>query len=75
MSDLAELTALDEQYVMQTYGRLPVAFVRGEGAILWDSEGCRYLDFLSGLAVTSIGHAHPAVATAIAEQAKTLLHI
>ena len=75
MSDLAELTALDEQYVMQTYGRLPVAFVRGEGAILWDSEGHRYLDFLSGLAVTSIGHAHPNVAAAIAEQAKTLLHI
>ena len=75
MSDLAELTALDEQYVMQTYARLPVAFVRGEGTILWDSEGHRYLDFLSGLAVTSIGHAHPAVAAAIAEQAKTLLHI
>lgn len=72
---LAELRALDEQYVMQTYGRLPVAFVRGEGTHLWDSEGRRYLDFLSGLAVTSIGHAHPAVATAIADQATTLLHV
>ena len=47
---------------MQTYARLPVAFVRGEGSRLWDSEGREYLDFLSGLAVTSLGHAHPEVA-------------
>ncbi len=73
--DLAEVRALDEEFVMQTYGRLPVAFVRGEGTILWDSEDRRYLDFLSGLAVTSIGHAHPAVAAAIADQATTLLHV
>src|ERR1700747_67900 len=60
---------------MQTYGRLPVAFVRGEGSYLWDSEGRRYLDFLSGLAVTSLGHSHPEVADAIADQARTLLHV
>ena len=60
---------------MQTYGRLPVAFVRGEGMHLWDSEGKEYLDFLGGLAVTSLGHAHPAVADAIADQARTLLHV
>ena len=60
---------------MQTYGRLPVAFVRGEGTKLWDSEGKEYLDFLSGLAVTSLGHAHPEVADAIADQARTLLHV
>ena len=46
-----ELAALDADHVMQTYGRLPVAFVRGEGTVLWDSEGKRYLDFLAGLAV------------------------
>jgi predicted acetylornithine/succinylornithine family transaminase len=60
---------------MQTYARLPVAFVRGEGMVLYDSEGRRYLDFLTGLAVTSLGHAHPAVAAAIGEQARTLLHV
>jgi predicted acetylornithine/succinylornithine family transaminase len=69
------LRALDEEHGMQTYGRLPVAFVRGEGTILWDSGGKRYLDFLGGLAVTSLGHAHPDVAAAIADQARTLLHV
>ena len=71
----AEIRALDAEHVMQTYGRLPVAFVRGEGTKLWDSEGKEYLDFLGGLAVTSLGHANPAVADAIAEQARTLLHV
>jgi len=75
MKSFDELVALDAGNVMQTYGRLPVAFVRGEGTSLWDSEGKRYLDFLSGLAVTSLGHAHPDVAEAIAEQARTLLHV
>src|SRR6476661_8948325 len=70
-----ELRALDAEHVMQTYGRLQVAFVRGEGTRLWDTEGKEYLDFLSGLAVTSLGHAHPAVAEAIADQASTLLHV
>jgi acetylornithine/N-succinyldiaminopimelate aminotransferase len=69
-----ELIALDAEHVMGTYGRFPVEFVRGSGTELFDAEGRRYLDFLSGLAVTSLGHAHPAVAAAIAEQATTLLH-
>jgi acetylornithine/N-succinyldiaminopimelate aminotransferase len=58
-----------------TYGPPVVQFVRGEGTELWDSAGKRYLDFLSGLAVTSLGHAHPEVARALAEQAGTLLHV
>ena len=70
-----ELVALDAEHVMGTYGRLPVAFVRGHGTLLFDTTGKRYLDFLSGLAVTSLGHAHPAVAAAIADQAATLLHV
>ena len=70
-----ELAALDAAHVMQTYARQPVAFVRGEGVRLWDSEGREYLDFLGGLAVTSLGHAHPEVAEALAEQARTLLHV
>ena len=72
---LDELRALDADHVMQTYGRLPVAFVRGEGTRLWDSEGREYLDFLAGLAVVALGHAHPEVADAVADQARTLLHV
>jgi predicted acetylornithine/succinylornithine family transaminase len=60
---------------MPTYGAPTVQFVRGEGSWLWDAHGTRYLDFLSGLAVTSLGHAHPAVTAALAEQAATLLHV
>lgn len=70
-----EIAALDAASVMQTYARLPVAFVRGEGCRLYDSEGREYLDFLAGLSVVSLGHAHPEVAEAIAEQARTLLHV
>ncbi len=75
MTKFTELQALDAENVMQTYRRLPVAFVRGEGTLLWDSEGKEYLDFLTGLAVTSLGHSHPEVAAAIADQARTLLHV
>jgi predicted acetylornithine/succinylornithine family transaminase len=75
MSHFDELAALDSEHVMQTYARLPVAFVRGEGTRLWDSDGREYLDFLAGLAVVSLGHAHPVVAEAIADQARTLCHV
>ena len=61
--------------LMPTYGQPPVQFVRGSGTELYDRDGKRYLDFLSGLAVTSIGHSHPAVAEALTEQARTLLHV
>jgi predicted acetylornithine/succinylornithine family transaminase len=60
---------------MPTYGPPSVQFVRGEGAYLWDRDGARYLDFLSGLAVTSLGHSHPAVAEALAAQSQRLLHV
>ena len=59
---------------MNTYPPRPATFLRGSGSYLWDDEGRRYLDFLSGLAVTSLGHAHPVIADAICEQARTLLH-
>ena len=60
--------------LMATYKRLPVAFARGEGVWLWDTEGRRYLDALSGIAVCGLGHAHPAVRDAICEQAGLLIH-
>jgi predicted acetylornithine/succinylornithine family transaminase len=75
VSEFEELAQLDADHVMQTYGRLPIAFVRGEGTVLYDSDGKRYLDFLAGLAVAGLGHAHPDVAEAIADQARTLLHV
>jgi acetylornithine/N-succinyldiaminopimelate aminotransferase len=75
VSTFDQLEKLDAEHVMQTYGRLPVAFVRGQGTRLWDTDGKEYLDFLSGLAVTSLGHAHPQVADALADQARTLLHL
>ena len=61
--------------LMRTYPDPPVTFVRGEGTFLFDDAGRRYLDFFSGVAVTSLGHAHPAVADAVASQARTLLHV
>ena len=61
--------------LMPTYPPPPVTFVRGRGTELWDVEGRRYLDFLSGLGVTALGHAHPAVAEAVAAQARTLVHV
>ena len=61
-------------HLMNTYARLPIAFERGEGAWLWDDTGRRYLDGISGLGVTALGHAHPAVAAAICEQSRLIMH-
>ena len=66
---------LDVCPLMPTYGPPRVRFVRGQGTELWDGDGRRYLDFLSGLAVVSLGHANPVVADAIAAQARTLCHV
>jgi acetylornithine aminotransferase len=60
--------------IMPTYARLPVSFTRGQGAWLWDQNNVRYLDALSGIAVCNLGHAHPAIHQAIAEQSRLLLH-
>jgi len=59
---------------MPTYARLPATFKRGDGAWLWDTNGKRYLDAISGIAVCGLGHAHPAVRKALCEQAGTLIH-
>jgi acetylornithine/N-succinyldiaminopimelate aminotransferase len=69
------MTSVRTSPMMTNYGPTAVTFVRGSGSELWDDQGRRYLDFLCGLAVTSLGHAHPVVADAIAEQARTLLHV
>ena len=60
---------------MNTYARLPVAFVRGQGVWVWDESGKRYLDALGGIAVNTLGHAHPKIVKAIADQAARLMHV
>ncbi|MEX2197043.1 MAG: aspartate aminotransferase family protein [Thermoleophilaceae bacterium] len=72
---LSALQSLERDHVMPTYARNPVEFVRGEGTRLWDVEGEEYLDFLGGIAVVSIGHAHPALVEAVTEQAARLMHV
>jgi acetylornithine/N-succinyldiaminopimelate aminotransferase len=72
---LAEAQALEQRYLMHTYKRAPVDFVRGEGALLWDADGKEYLDFLTGISVCSVGHCHPAVVEAIRDQAGQLMHV
>jgi acetylornithine/N-succinyldiaminopimelate aminotransferase len=73
---VAESTAApDRRALMRTYAEPPATFVRGNGTMLYDADGKGYLDFITGLAVVSLGHAHPAVADAVAEQARTLTHV
>jgi acetylornithine/N-succinyldiaminopimelate aminotransferase len=69
-----DIQARDAQHVLQTYKRLPITFVRGQGVRLYDAEGREYLDLLSGIGVASLGHAHTGLAEAIADQAQTLIH-
>jgi len=66
---------LADRVMFQTYGRYPLALVRGEGCRLWDEEGNSYLDFVAGIAVCSLGHASPVVSRALETQAKTLVHV
>ena len=75
MSQTTEQVIADGQkYVINTYGRLPIVIDRGEGCYVWDLDGKRYLDLVAGIAVNSLGHAHPAVVRAIQEQSEKLLH-
>jgi predicted acetylornithine/succinylornithine family transaminase len=70
----ANITQLETRHLLQVYRRFPVVFERGEGMRLFDDAGRAYLDFVSGIGVASLGHAHPGLARAIADQASTLLH-
>src|SRR5438093_284498 len=69
-----DVVARESRYVLQTYRRNPVTFVRGQGVRLYDIEGREYLDLLSGIGVAALGHGHPGLARAIADQAQTLIH-
>ncbi len=72
---LDEIQDIFAKSVVTTYGRFDVAFVRGEGCRLWDSEGREYLDLAAGIAVCSLGHSHPEIAETISAQARELLHV
>ncbi len=75
MLDADKIKALEAEYVLHTYNRPPYVLERGEGVWLYDTEGKAYLDFVSGIAVNALGHSHPAVVQAIAEQAARLDHV
>ena len=69
-----EIAQLERQFLIPTYDRLPVLAVRGEGCYLYDDQGKKYLDFLGGLAVNSLGYAHPEILAVLHEEAEKLLH-
>lgn len=73
--DTAEIKALNNRHVINTYGDRKLALVRGEGAALWDAEGNEYLDMFAGIAVANLGHCHPEVTEAVCRQARTLVHV
>jgi len=64
-----------ERFMFQTYSRVPLTLVRGDGCRLWDEEGKEYLDFVGGIAVCALGHSSPVISTAICEQSKKLVHV
>jgi acetylornithine/N-succinyldiaminopimelate aminotransferase len=70
-----EIIAFTDRNIMWTYNRMPIALVKGAGAQVWDSDGKTYLDFVAGIAVCSLGHAHPKVVEAIRKQAGLLMHV
>lgn len=65
----------DSKYVFQNYTRQPIALVRGNGAVVWDSNGKEYIDCVAGIAVNNIGHCHPAIIEAVSKQATELIHV
>jgi acetylornithine/N-succinyldiaminopimelate aminotransferase len=70
-----EIIAGTSEYLMNTYGRYPIAMIRGKGSWVWDSDGKKYLDFITGIAVNNLGHCHPNVVRAVSEQSKKLVQV
>src|SRR5215470_5927270 len=75
MTNFEQIIDLERRYLLQTYNRYPVAFERGKGVFLYDFEGKKYLDFVSGLGVNALGHAHPRIVKTIREQAAKVIHL
>jgi acetylornithine/N-succinyldiaminopimelate aminotransferase len=72
---MEDVFSVCNEHICSTYGRLPVAFVRGKGCRLWDEKGKEYLDFLAGIAVCNLGHCHPELTEVLCKQADTLVHV
>lgn len=70
-----ETIAESGEYLMNTYGRYPIALARGKGSWVWDENGRKYLDFITGIAVNNLGHCHPNIVRAVTEQCKTLMQV
>ena len=70
-----ETIAESGEYLMNTYGRYPIALARGKGSWVWDENGKKYLDFITGIAVNNLGHCHPNIVRAVTEQCKTLMQV
>src|SRR6202047_3629885 len=75
MSRLDQIVDLEKRFLLPTYNRYPVGFERGKGVFLYDFEGKKYLDFVAGLGVNALGHAHPRIVKAIREQAARVIHV
>ena len=75
MNAFEEIADLERRFLLQTYQRYPVALQRGKGVFIFDFEGKRYLDFVAGLGVNALGHAHPRIVKAIREQAGRVIHL
>jgi len=71
----SEIAAKGQKYVMNTYGRYPIAPVKGKGTYLWDADGKEYLDFVGGIAVCILGHSHPDLNQTLMEQSQKLWHV
>ena len=75
MDTFEQIAERERQYLLQTYNRYPVVLTRGKGVFLWDIDDKKYLDFVSGLGVNALGHAHPRIVKAIREQAAKIIHV
>ena len=75
MANFEQIAELERRYLLQTYNRYPVAFERGKGVFLYDFEGKKYLDFVSGLGVNALGYAHPRIVKTIRDQCARLIHV
>src|SRR5215467_5272492 len=75
MTTTEEIIQRERRHLLQTYNRYPVVLTRGKGVAVFDLEGRKYLDFVAGLGVNALGHAHPRIAKTIREQAARVIHL